>query len=126
MTIRLGGITLNDDLSWPDEFATPAAAGSSYQTCGPGGKTVFQRYSTSVSRLITLVAQEVDGGLLGYFSYAQCQAIKALEGGAPVELEYEGRIFTVLVMSCAFVARLPRPNHQATDLFTGSVTMREV
>ena len=126
VAITLAGIELCPDLSWPDEFATPAVATGSFQTCGPGGKTVFQQYSTTVSRYITLSATVVDGGVLGWFTYAQCQALKALEGGPPVELNYNGRLFTVRVLGMEFVARNPRPNHESDDLFTGSVSLREV
>lgn len=124
--IKVDGDEYSDDLVWVDEFDTPGVAGGSFQTCGAGGKTVFQRYQTNISRNITLVAQKVDGGVLGHFTYQQCQKLKALEGGPPVELFFEGEVYTVWVMKCTFEALTPRPNRKATDLFIGSVKMREV
>lgn len=123
----LGAVVFESgDLCWPDEFKTPAVAQSSYQTCGPGGATHFQVYQTLIARYLTIEARQVSDGYLGYFTRAEVIAVKAMEGGPSVELNYEGRIFTVKILVTDFTARLDRPNPEPDDIYYGTISMREV
>lgn len=94
MTIRLGGVTLNDHISWRGRFNSPFA-GSERPTLG--GRLVTQRAPGNAPDII-LEAIEEDNVRKGYFTQSQLEQIEVFKNsGQTITLEYHSETFQVVV-----------------------------
>ena len=126
MTITLGGVTLNDTLVWENKDSYPRNAYSRRTTLQ--GRVIIQSSSID-GRLITLRTIDVAAGTIGYFTKAQIDSIRTFENNmSTISFVYESETINVVVQPGGInvEAMIPRPNHDATDLFTGSINLIEV
>lgn len=128
MTISIGGIALSEDLVWLNEFDYPAISQSVRPLLG-GGVIVQQTNNTLAGREVQLVARGAGGTFDGYFTRLQVQQIKALEAaGSQVTFVYNATTLNVIIKSNGVdvTPALPRPDQEATDWYSGTITMIEV
>lgn len=97
MTISLGGITLNPDMVWREQFTSQTVAQSVRRTLG--GVPVIFSGNLQKGAPITLSATEVNGGpVAGLLKKSVVDSIMALAevAGATYTLTYNGTSYTVM------------------------------
>lgn len=126
MAITLGGMTLDDTLIWENKLSYSKSGYSRRVTLQ--GRVIMQT-SPINTRLITLTTVNVSGGTIGYFTFEQIEAVKGFEDGLSViPFVYESDVMTVMIQPGGInvEAVVPRPNHDASDWFLGSIHLIEV
>jgi len=122
--ITLNGVTLSEDLIWENEFGHAEVTQTIQRTVL--GNTVISSFPKQAGEIINLTAVSTGGTYFGSFTRTQIQAFKVLETNVtPVAFHYEGQDFTVIIQSGGVQVEplLPRPNQEATDLYTGILTL---
>lgn len=126
----IGGRTMSDDLHWSDEFVAAGRWAQRRKTCGAGGTSHVTTMASAEKPVMTISARYENGGLLGYWTRDDLDFLAGLEvSGAQVSMNYEGRLFTVVVAPgglAGVVPRKPRPNEAGGDLYYGDVVFWQV
>lgn len=125
--IRLGGITLSDDIVWENEFDNPVIAQQVVQTIL--GNTVEMSTPINGGREIVLAAVAEANAAMGVLTRAEVTTLKAMEAsGQTFLLEYEGQNINVRFKAGGVQVRphLARQNHEATDTYSGTIILIEV
>ncbi len=125
--ISLNGVPLSENLFWDNEFSealiaedyTRTILGTSIRTTSPiiGGRTII------------LKATRSGAFIQGYFSKAQILQFRQLEqSGQTVLFGYEGQIINVVVKAGGVNMKphIERPNASDTDLYSGTLILKEV
>jgi len=126
MSISLGGVSLHDNLIWDNRNSYPLNAFSRRVTVQ--GRVILQHSSVD-GREIVLSTVSVSGGTIGYFTFAQLEAIRGFENNVSVvSFVYETESMNVIVEPGGINVDpvIPRPTYGATDWFLGSIKLIEV
>jgi len=105
MSMTIGGIALDHDLDWADEFSQPLSAGSFNRTIW--GKAITQSFPISGGRQLTLAGNE----RYGWQKRSTVLALKALASTSP------GTIHTVVLPNGSTVYAQFRHEEQPTVEF---------
>ena len=117
MTVSLGDLALADDLT-----LTISSAGVAYsQRRLLGGGSVVQAEANSGGRTMTLAGEH-------HWTLAQVETLRSLEAqGQPLTLVHHRGTYTVLIIDTAeLTPSIDYANPQATDWYSGAITMIEV
>lgn len=123
MSISLGGVALNDHLSWTSRYNTAKVSGSEVGTLG--GRLIVTRAVKDFEE-ITLEAIEEDNVRKGYFTGAQIAALVAFrDSAAIVELNYHGEVKNVMILVNGIRVKktLWKSVFEDDDRYVGSVTV---
>lgn len=127
MTITLNSIALSEDLIWSNEFDYEDITQTIERTVG--GSLIISNFAKNEGREIVLEAVNNGNTFTGYFTRLQVKNFKVLEKEATtVVFEYNGQVFSVIVKSggVAVTPLMPRPDHEDTDYYTGTLTLLTV
>jgi len=125
--ITLNGVTLSEDLLWENEFDNPTISQNIKRTLL--GVQIVQNMPLVGGRVINLSAIASGSEYSGFFTRSQIQEFKNLEeAGMSVVFHYEGQEFNVVVQAEGVQVQslIPRPNHDTTDLYSGTLILIEV
>lgn len=130
MTIVLGGITLNPDMIWREQFVAQSVAQSTRRTLG--GALVVYSGKLQKGDSITLSASESNGTLIGVLRKSVVDSLLALAAvpGAQYVLTRNGENFNVIFdpPGVDMVPIQAKPGHQyaANDLMRGDIKLLTV
>jgi hypothetical protein len=126
MSIELGGMALDGNLIAPDFVSASRASGS--ERLSLGRTLVIQRSPEGAGRLITLTARLDGNRLIGRFTRAQVEQIRAWrDAGTVLAFDYHGYTADVVVrMDGVQVEAVgDRTDPPAGHPYTGTVTLME-
>ncbi|MCB2218053.1 MAG: hypothetical protein KQH59_18480 [Desulfobulbaceae bacterium] len=126
MTITLGGLPLDSNLIAPDFVSASRASGSERLTLGR--QLVIQRSPEGAGRLITLTARLDGNRLIGKFSRAQVEQIRAWrDAGTVLAFDYHGSTADVVVQMGGVQVEAvgDRTDPPAGHPYTGTITLME-
>jgi hypothetical protein len=126
MSIELGGVVLDSNLIAPDFVSAARSSGSERLTLGR--QVIIQRSPAGGGRLITLTARLDGNRLIGRFSRAQVEQIRAWrDAGTVLNFDYHGYTADVVVrMDGVQVEAVgDRTDPPAGHPYTGTVTLME-
>ena len=126
MTITLGGITLNDHLSWRGRFSSPESAGTEQVTIG--NRLVVMR-SPIGSSLITLEAIEENDIRKGYFTQSQLESLCSFrDDGDEIILSYHGESFLVVILSSGINVEktIVKSEYTSDERYIGTIALRRI
>lgn len=130
MTIVLGGITLNPDMIWREQFIEQAVAQSSRRTLG--GAMVVYSGALQKGAAVTLSASEYNGALIGVLRKSVVDALLALAAvpGAQYTLAFNGVNYTVIFdppgVEMVPIRANPGHSYAADDLMRGDIKLLTV
>lgn len=118
MAVTLGTVTLSDHLILAGIENAPPVAISQKRTLG--GRSVVTSAPTTGGRVLTLSGEH-------HYTQAQLDAVRVLAAlGQPVTLTHHRGIFTVLITGISVEPSLPHSNPDATEWYSGDITLIEV
>jgi hypothetical protein len=123
MTITLGSIELNNNLQIKGLYDQPRIAGSARATIGG---ICIQQLAMAGGRLLQLVSEQSNQGLLGYFTGGQLASIAALrDAGLPITLTKDTTSWSVWIPPDG-VTTQKLFDHQLPDAdawYSGTITL---
>jgi hypothetical protein len=125
MTITLGGVTLNDHVSWRGKF-NQFYPGREAMTLG--GRVVVQRGPSEASEII-LEAIEEDNVRKGFFTEAQLSALQIMKNqGLRITLSYHGESHEVVIKADGISVEktLWKSQYTADERYVGSIILKKV
>jgi hypothetical protein len=123
MSITLGGVTLNDHVSWRGRFNQSLGSGSEQQTLG--GRLVVTR-GPEGSNDIVLEAIEEDNIRKGYFTQSQLESLEPFRiSGQTITLNYHGLYIDVVIKinGISVEKTLWQSQYTADERYIGSITL---
>lgn len=129
MSIVLGGITLNPDMIWREQFIAQSVAQSMKRTLG-GAPVIFSG-PLEKGAPITLVSTEFNGSLIGVLKKSVVDSVLALAAvvGGQYVLTYNGTNYSVLFNhpdAVNMVPLLAKTSYSANDLMRGEIRLLTV
>jgi len=131
MTIVLGGITLNPDMIWLEQFTSQKVAQSSRRTLG-GAPVIFSG-ALEKGAPFTLLATEANGKLIGILKKSVVDSLLALADvvGATYVLAFNGVNYSVMFRheeppAVAMVPLKAWVSYTANDLMRGEIRLLTV
>lgn len=123
--ISINGITLSDDLVWPNEFNESNSIVSKQYTLG--GMPVFETLGLESGQIIELIARKNGNEFSGYFTRSQLQQLQDLKKSSQiVEFIYGSQSFQVIVTSIDVFLVFERPDPLLDSEYTGTIILTKV
>jgi len=123
MSITLGGVSLNDHVSWRGRFNQSIVSGNERVTLG--GKVIPQRGPAGTAEIV-LEAIEEDDIRKGYFTQAQLTSLEAFrQSGETISLNYHGETINVKIKIDGFAVEktLWQSTFTANERYIGTITL---
>ena len=131
MTISLGGITLNQDMVWREQFSALSVRQTVRETLGAA--PVVAAFPVGKGIPITLLATDVNGRLIGILKKSVVDSILALAAvpGGINTLTYKGTNYSVIFRhedapAVDMVPLIAKTSYGANDLMRGEIKLLTV